>query len=58
VLVLLADGASNRQIGERLVISDRTAGRHVANIFAKLGIHTRAEAARIAAEHGLTAPAG
>lgn len=56
VLVLLAEGASNRRIGERLVISDRTAGRHVANIFAKLGIHTRAEAARIAAEHGLTGP--
>jgi DNA-binding NarL/FixJ family response regulator len=37
------------------VISDRTAGRHVANIFGKLGVHSRAEAARIAAESGLTA---
>jgi DNA-binding CsgD family transcriptional regulator len=54
VLLLLAEGASNRAIGERLTISDRTVGRHVANIFAKLGVHTRAEAARIAAERGLT----
>ncbi len=55
VLLLLAQGASNREIGDRLVISDRTAGRHVANIFGKLGVHSRAEAARIAAESGLTA---
>jgi DNA-binding CsgD family transcriptional regulator len=55
VLLLLAQGASNREIGGRLVISDRTAGRHVANIFGKLGVHSRAEAARIAAESGLTA---
>jgi DNA-binding CsgD family transcriptional regulator len=55
VLLLLAQGASNREIGDRPVISDRTAGRHVANIFGKLGVHSRAEAARIAAESGLTA---
>lgn len=54
VLGLLAEGASNRVIGERLFISEKTAGRHVSNIFAKLRVHTRAEAARIAAEHGLT----
>lgn len=54
VLRLVADGVSNRGIGERLVISEKTAVRHVSNIFAKLGVHTRAEAARIAAESGLT----
>jgi DNA-binding CsgD family transcriptional regulator len=54
VLRLVADGVSNRGIGERLVISEKTAVRHVSNIFAKLGVHTRAEAARIAAEDGLT----
>jgi DNA-binding CsgD family transcriptional regulator len=54
VLRLLADGVSNRGIGERLVISEKTAVRHVSNIFAKLGVHTRAEAARVAAERGLT----
>jgi DNA-binding CsgD family transcriptional regulator len=60
VLALIADGLSNRGIAERLVISEKTAGRHVSNIFAKLGIHNRAQAARIAAERGLAgaAPGG
>jgi DNA-binding CsgD family transcriptional regulator len=56
VLRLLADGVSNRGIGERLVISEKTAVRHVSNIFGKLGVHSRAEAARLAAERGLTTP--
>lgn len=54
VLRLLAYGRSNRDIGAELFISEKTAGRHVSNIFDKLGVHTRAEAARIAAEQGLT----
>ena len=54
VLALIAEGLSNRAIGERLVISDKTAGRHVSNVFAKLCVHNRAQAARIAAERGLT----
>jgi DNA-binding CsgD family transcriptional regulator len=54
VLLLLADGLSNREIGVRLVISEKTAGRHVSNIFVKLGVHSRAHAARLAAERGLT----
>jgi DNA-binding CsgD family transcriptional regulator len=53
VLRLLADGRSNRQIGAALFISEKTASRHVSNIFVKLGVHTRAQAARAAAEHGL-----
>jgi DNA-binding NarL/FixJ family response regulator len=53
VLSLLADGATNRQIAERLVITRPTAARHVANIFAKLGVRSRAQAARRAAELGL-----
>jgi DNA-binding CsgD family transcriptional regulator len=56
VLRLLADGLSNRAIGARLVISEKTANRHVSNIFAKLGVHSRAQAARLAAERGITAP--
>jgi DNA-binding CsgD family transcriptional regulator len=56
VLRLVADGRSNREIGEQLFISEKTAGRHVSNIFTKLDVHSRAEAARIAAEQGLTAP--
>ena len=53
VLRLVCDGASNPRIAERLVISPKTAARHVANIFAKLGVHSRAEAARVAVERGL-----
>jgi DNA-binding CsgD family transcriptional regulator len=53
VVGLVADGFSNRDIGARLVISEKTAGRHVSNIFTKLDVHTRAQAARFAAEHGL-----
>ena len=52
VLRLVADGRSNREIGELLFISEKTAGRHLSNIFTKLDVHSRAEAARIAAEQG------
>jgi DNA-binding CsgD family transcriptional regulator len=54
VLALIAEGLSNRGIAERLVISEKTAGRHVSNVFLKLGVHNRAQASRIAAEGGLT----
>lgn len=53
VLRLLTEGTSNRMIGERLYITEATAARHVANIFAKLGAHTRAEATSIALRRGL-----
>lgn len=56
VLRLLADGHSNRRIGDELFISEKTAGRHVSNIFAKLGVHNRAQAARLAVERGITGP--
>lgn len=54
VLVLLADGLSDRAIGERLHISAHTAHRHVSNILTKLGTHTRAAAAALGARHGIT----
>jgi DNA-binding CsgD family transcriptional regulator/tetratricopeptide (TPR) repeat protein len=44
VLRLLADGLTNRQIAERLFISEKTVGTHVAHIFEKLDVHTRAGA--------------
>ena len=53
VLQLVAAGLSNRTIGERLVISEKTVGRHVSNLFCKLGVHNRAQATRIATERGL-----
>ncbi|MGH2535487.1 MAG: response regulator transcription factor [Thermomicrobiales bacterium] len=53
VLQLVATGLTDRQIGERLSISTRTVSTHVGNIFAKLGIHVRTEAAVYAVRHGL-----
>ncbi len=50
VLALIAEGLSNKQIAERLVISQGTVIRHVANIFAKLGVNNRTAAARAAIE--------
>lgn len=54
VLVLVADGRSNREIGEKLFISDRTVARHLTNIFHKIGATSRTQAARYAIDHGLT----
>jgi two-component system, NarL family, response regulator DevR len=45
VLDLLADGLTNRQIAARLVISERTAGNHVAHILTKLGFTSRSQIA-------------
>jgi DNA-binding NarL/FixJ family response regulator len=55
VLALLADGRSNREIGEELFISDRTVARHLTNIFHKIDVSSRTQAARYALDHGLTA---
>jgi pimeloyl-ACP methyl ester carboxylesterase/DNA-binding CsgD family transcriptional regulator len=53
VLALVAQGLSDTQIAERLVISPHTVHRHVANILAKLRLPTRAAAAARAARAGL-----
>jgi pimeloyl-ACP methyl ester carboxylesterase/DNA-binding CsgD family transcriptional regulator len=53
VLGLVAQGRSDAQIAERLVISPHTVHRHVANILAKLRLPTRAAAAARAARAGL-----
>jgi DNA-binding CsgD family transcriptional regulator/tetratricopeptide (TPR) repeat protein len=57
VLRLLVDGRSNRQIAERLFISGKTVSVHVTNILAKLGVHSRLEAAATARRLGLDQPA-
>lgn len=53
VLRLVATGASNREIADRLVISDKTVARHVSNMFTKLGVSSRAAATAYAYEHDL-----
>jgi DNA-binding CsgD family transcriptional regulator/tetratricopeptide (TPR) repeat protein len=53
VLALVAAGHSNRQIAQALFISPKTVSVHVSNILAKLGVHTRVEAAAIAHRLGL-----
>jgi DNA-binding NarL/FixJ family response regulator len=53
VVRLVAAGATNREIAERLGISERTVDRHVSNIFAKLDVASRAAATAFAYEHRL-----
>jgi DNA-binding NarL/FixJ family response regulator len=54
VLVLLAQGASNREIASRLSITEGTVKNHVSNILGKLQAENRTQAADIAKRHGLT----
>ncbi|GAB2578594.1 helix-turn-helix transcriptional regulator [Microlunatus antarcticus] len=53
VLALVAEGGSNRDVGQRLFISTKTASVHVSNILAKLGARSRTEAVSIARRRGL-----
>jgi DNA-binding CsgD family transcriptional regulator len=55
VLGLIAQGRTNREIGDRLFISQKTVGVHVGNILAKLGVSGRVEAAAVAIRLGLEA---
>jgi DNA-binding NarL/FixJ family response regulator len=53
VLKLIAAGLSNREIAEKLVLSNATVKTHVNRIFYKTGARDRAQAVRYAYEHGL-----
>jgi len=53
VLILVAQGLSNQEIGDKLVISERTVRTHVSNILGKLHLANRTQAARFALREGL-----
>jgi NarL family two-component system response regulator LiaR len=52
VLTLLAQGLSNKEIAQRLYLSVRTVEGHLANVYGKLGVHSRTEAALYAVRQG------
>lgn len=54
ILILLAQGNSNRDIADQLVITERTARTHVSNILTKLQLSSRTQAALLAIREGLT----
>jgi DNA-binding NarL/FixJ family response regulator len=53
IVKLIAEGYSNKGIAEELVISEKTVGRHRANLLEKLGMHDRVELTRYAIRRGL-----
>jgi DNA-binding NarL/FixJ family response regulator len=58
VLALIADGLSNSEIGERLLLGRATVKTHVNRIFAKTGVRDRAQAVRYAYRTGVAQPPG
>jgi DNA-binding CsgD family transcriptional regulator len=52
VVILVAQGATNREVADRLYLSAYTVNSHLRHVFAKLGIRSRVELARLAAERG------
>lgn len=56
VVKLVAEGYTNKQIAETLIISEKTVERHRANILDKLGMRDRVELTRYAIRHGLIEP--
>jgi HD-GYP domain-containing protein (c-di-GMP phosphodiesterase class II) len=53
VLRLIAQGRTNKEIAEALVVTEKTAGHHVEHIYAKVGVSTRVGAALFAMRHDL-----
>jgi two-component system, NarL family, response regulator DevR len=50
ILALIAEGLTNRQIGERLFLAEKTVKNYVSSILAKLGLERRTQAAVLAAK--------
>ncbi len=53
VLRLIAQGATNREIAKKLIISEGTVKNHISNILSRLGLRDRTQAAIYAGEAGL-----
>jgi DNA-binding NarL/FixJ family response regulator len=53
VLSLVAEGLSNRQVAERLIVSEHTVHRHLANVYAKLGVSSRTAAVALVTQREL-----
>ncbi|MCQ6246353.1 response regulator [Streptomyces malaysiensis] len=56
VLILVAQGCSNQEIADELIISERTARTHVSNVLRKLQLTSRTQAALVAVRQGLVPP--
>lgn len=56
VLELIADGMTNREIGERLFLSEKTVKHHVSDVLSKLGLSRRVEAAAFAIRRAAQKP--
>ena len=56
VLALIAEGATNREIGATLFMAEKTVSVHVSRILSKLNVRSRTEAAAVAHRHRLTEP--
>jgi DNA-binding NarL/FixJ family response regulator len=56
VLILIAEGRSNKDIAKHLVISERTARTHVSHLLTKMGLTSRTQAALLAVKEGLVQP--
>ena len=56
IAAMVAEGLSNREIGERLFLSHRTVGSHLYRMFPKLGVHSRVDLLRLVADRGRRRP--